>query len=69
MVVQVKPSAQCSKVTEGSLQKVEANILLLGAENVGKSGETLFNIHNHLYNDSSMQCKIAPEVAFSILWT
>ncbi|XP_062320973.1 ras-related and estrogen-regulated growth inhibitor-like protein [Osmerus eperlanus] len=41
MVVQVKPSVQCSKVTEGSLQKVEANILLLGAENVGKSALTV----------------------------
>lgn len=39
MVVQVKPSVQhSSKMTEGSQQKVEVNVLLLGAENVGKSG-------------------------------
>lgn len=36
MVVLVKPS---SKVMDGNQNKVEANVLLLGAENVGKSGE------------------------------
>lgn len=41
MVVQVNPSAQCSKATEGSQQKLEANVLLLGAENVGKSALTV----------------------------
>ncbi|MGH0185165.1 UNVERIFIED_CONTAM: hypothetical protein FKN15_017055 [Acipenser sinensis] len=42
MVVQVKPSVQhSSKMTEGSQQKVEANVLLLGAENVGKSALTV----------------------------
>ncbi|XP_024249733.1 ras-related and estrogen-regulated growth inhibitor-like protein [Oncorhynchus tshawytscha] len=42
MVVQVKPSSHhCSKTIEGTQQKVEANILLLGAENVGKSALTV----------------------------
>ncbi|MBN3317660.1 RERGL protein, partial [Atractosteus spatula] len=42
MVVQVKSSAHhSSKTMEGSQQKVEANILLLGAENVGKSALTV----------------------------
>lgn len=40
MVVLVKPSPQLgSKVMDGNQHKVEANVLLLGAENVGKSGE------------------------------
>lgn len=39
MVVQVKPREQQSgKNMEGHQQKMEANILLLGAESVGKSG-------------------------------
>uniref|UniRef100_A0A9J7XWR9 small monomeric GTPase n=1 Tax=Cyprinus carpio carpio TaxID=630221 RepID=A0A9J7XWR9_CYPCA len=38
MVVQVKPRIRySSKTMEGNQQKVEVNILLLGAENVGKS--------------------------------
>ncbi|XP_071239930.1 ras-related and estrogen-regulated growth inhibitor-like protein [Salvelinus alpinus] len=42
MVVQVKPNSHhCSKTIEGTQQKVEANILLLGAENVGKSALTV----------------------------
>ncbi|XP_020353415.1 ras-related and estrogen-regulated growth inhibitor-like protein [Oncorhynchus kisutch] len=42
MVVQVKPSSHhCSKTIEGTQQKVEANILLLGAEHVGKSALTV----------------------------
>lgn len=40
MVVLVKPSPQLgSKAMDGNQHKVEANVLLLGAENVGKSGE------------------------------
>jgi len=40
MVVQVKSRIRhSSKTMEGNQQKVEANILLLGAENVGKSGK------------------------------
>lgn len=40
MVVLVKPSPQLgSKAMDGNHHKVEANVLLLGAENVGKSGE------------------------------
>uniref|UniRef100_A0A4W5QYK2 small monomeric GTPase n=1 Tax=Hucho hucho TaxID=62062 RepID=A0A4W5QYK2_9TELE len=42
MVVRVKPSSHhCSKTIEGTQQKVEANILLLGAENVAKSALTV----------------------------
>ncbi|XP_016104405.1 ras-related and estrogen-regulated growth inhibitor-like protein [Sinocyclocheilus grahami] len=42
MVVQVKPRVRySSKTMEGSQQKVEANIVLLGAENVGKSALTV----------------------------
>ncbi|XP_048882699.1 ras-related and estrogen-regulated growth inhibitor-like protein [Brienomyrus brachyistius] len=42
MVVQVKPSSNNnSKTMDGSQQKTEANILLLGAENVGKSALTV----------------------------
>ncbi|XP_036395154.1 ras-related and estrogen-regulated growth inhibitor-like protein [Megalops cyprinoides] len=41
MVVQVKPSSQQSKTMDGAQQKVEANVLLLGAENVGKSALTV----------------------------
>uniref|UniRef100_A0A9J7X0N4 small monomeric GTPase n=2 Tax=Cyprinus carpio TaxID=7962 RepID=A0A9J7X0N4_CYPCA len=42
MVVQVKPRIRySSKTMEGNQQKVEANILLLGAENVGKSALTV----------------------------
>nr|XP_023844715.1 ras-like protein family member 12 [Salvelinus alpinus] len=42
MVVQVKPSSHhCSKTIEGTQQKVEANILLLVAEKVGKSALTV----------------------------
>ncbi|XP_052345622.1 ras-related and estrogen-regulated growth inhibitor-like protein [Oncorhynchus keta] len=42
MVVQVKPSSHhCSKTIEGTQQIVEANILLHGAENVGKSALTV----------------------------
>lgn len=42
MVVQVKPSPQLSsKAMDGNQNKVEAKVLLLGAENVGKSGERL----------------------------
>ncbi|KAI2652601.1 Ras-related and estrogen-regulated growth inhibitor-like protein [Labeo rohita] len=40
MVVQVKSRIR-SKTMEGNQQKVEANILLLGAENVGKSALTV----------------------------
>ena len=40
MVVQVTPRIRHgNKAMEGREQKVEANILLLGAENVGKSGK------------------------------
>lgn len=40
MVVLVKPSPQLgNKAMDGNHHKVEANVLLLGAENVGKSGE------------------------------
>uniref|UniRef100_A0A8C8FI43 small monomeric GTPase n=1 Tax=Oncorhynchus tshawytscha TaxID=74940 RepID=A0A8C8FI43_ONCTS len=42
MVVQVKPSSHhCSKTIEGTQQIVEANILLHGAENFGKSALTV----------------------------
>ncbi|KAK7138998.1 hypothetical protein R3I93_016195 [Phoxinus phoxinus] len=42
MVVQVKSRIRySSKTMEGNQQKVEANILLLGAENVGKSALTV----------------------------
>ncbi|XP_036439406.1 ras-related and estrogen-regulated growth inhibitor-like protein [Colossoma macropomum] len=42
MVVQVKSNShQCSKTMDGNQQKVEANVLLLGAENVGKSALTV----------------------------
>ncbi|KAL0984880.1 hypothetical protein UPYG_G00149880 [Umbra pygmaea] len=42
MVVQVKPgSHQCHRSMDGNQHKVEANILLLGAENVGKSALTV----------------------------
>ncbi|XP_030645299.1 ras-related and estrogen-regulated growth inhibitor-like protein [Chanos chanos] len=42
MVVQLNPrTRQSSKIMEGNQQKVEANILLLGAENVGKSALTV----------------------------
>ncbi|XP_076864315.1 ras-related and estrogen-regulated growth inhibitor-like protein isoform X3 [Brachyhypopomus gauderio] len=42
MVVQVNPrTRQSSRTMEGNLQKVEANIVLLGAENVGKSALTV----------------------------
>ncbi|KAG5856488.1 ras-related and estrogen-regulated growth inhibitor-like protein [Anguilla rostrata] len=42
MVVQVKPNTSHSgKTMDGTQQKVEANILLLGAENVGKSALTV----------------------------
>ncbi|XP_016086786.1 ras-related and estrogen-regulated growth inhibitor-like protein [Sinocyclocheilus grahami] len=42
MVAQVKPRIRySSKTMEGSQQKVEANIVLLGAENVGKSALTV----------------------------
>ncbi|XP_026096705.1 ras-related and estrogen-regulated growth inhibitor-like protein [Carassius auratus] len=42
MVVQVKPrNRYSSKTMEGNQQKVEANILLLGAVNVGKSALTV----------------------------
>ncbi|KAL4646715.1 ras-related and estrogen-regulated growth inhibitor-like protein [Arapaima gigas] len=42
MVVQAKPNSNnTSKTMDGSQQKVEANILLLGAENVGKSALTV----------------------------
>ncbi|NP_956659.1 Ras-related and estrogen-regulated growth inhibitor-like protein [Danio rerio] len=42
MVVQVKSrNRYSSKTMEGNQQKVEANILLLGAENVGKSALTV----------------------------
>ncbi|XP_066577395.1 ras-related and estrogen-regulated growth inhibitor-like protein [Amia ocellicauda] len=42
MVVQVKPGVHPStKTMEGNQHKVEANILLLGAENVGKSALTV----------------------------
>ncbi|KAJ8354682.1 hypothetical protein SKAU_G00222490 [Synaphobranchus kaupii] len=41
MVVQVKPNTNHSKTMDGTQQKVEANILLLGAENVGKSALTV----------------------------
>lgn len=45
MVVQVKPRIRySSKTMEGNQQKVEANILLLGAENVGKSGKFCSNL-------------------------
>lgn len=42
MVVHVKPRTRySSKTMEGNQQKVEANIVLLGAENVGKSALTV----------------------------
>ncbi|KAI1901461.1 hypothetical protein AGOR_G00034670 [Albula goreensis] len=42
MVVQVKSNSNnSSKTMDGSQQKVEANVLLLGAENVGKSALTV----------------------------
>ncbi|XDV40379.1 hypothetical protein PO909_009471 [Leuciscus waleckii] len=42
MVVLVKPSPQLgSKAMDGNHHKVEANVLLLGAENVGKSALTV----------------------------
>ncbi|GAA6090429.1 ras-related and estrogen-regulated growth inhibitor-like protein [Tachysurus ichikawai] len=42
MVVQVKPNfPYCSKAMDGNQHKVEANVLLLGAENVGKSALTV----------------------------
>ncbi|KAL1268617.1 hypothetical protein QQF64_033980 [Cirrhinus molitorella] len=42
MVVQVKSRIRhSSKTMEGNQQKVEANVLLLGAENVGKSALTV----------------------------
>ncbi|XP_028835966.1 ras-related and estrogen-regulated growth inhibitor-like protein [Denticeps clupeoides] len=42
MVVRVKPNPHhCSKAMDGSQQRFEANILLLGAENVGKSALTV----------------------------
>ncbi|XP_017327332.2 ras-related and estrogen-regulated growth inhibitor-like protein [Ictalurus punctatus] len=42
MVVQVKSNLpQCSKAMDGNQNKVETNILLLGAENVGKSALTV----------------------------
>ncbi|XP_059411341.1 ras-related and estrogen-regulated growth inhibitor-like protein [Carassius carassius] len=42
MVVQVKPRIRySSKTMEGNHQKVEVNIVLLGAENVGKSALTV----------------------------
>lgn len=42
MVVQVKSnSSHCSKAMDGTQQKLVANVLLLGAENVGKSGENI----------------------------
>ncbi|XP_067304652.1 ras-related and estrogen-regulated growth inhibitor-like protein [Pseudorasbora parva] len=42
MVVLVKPSPQLgSKAMDGNQHKVEANVLLLGAENVGKSALTV----------------------------
>lgn len=40
MVIQVKSnSGNNSKAMDGTQPKLEANVLLLGAENVGKSGE------------------------------
>jgi len=49
MVVQVKSRIRhSSKTMEGNQQKVEANILLLGAENVGKSGKFCTDIASTL---------------------
>uniref|UniRef100_A0A6Q2X633 small monomeric GTPase n=1 Tax=Esox lucius TaxID=8010 RepID=A0A6Q2X633_ESOLU len=42
MVVQAKSSSHnCSRTMEGNQHKVDANVLLLGAENVGKSALTV----------------------------
>ncbi|KAL0962272.1 hypothetical protein UPYG_G00337930 [Umbra pygmaea] len=41
MVVQVNPRTRHNKAMEGSQQKVEVNVLLLGAESVGKSALTV----------------------------
>lgn len=57
MVVQVETRIRySSKRMETNQTKVEANILLLGAENVGKSGE-LVQYRDH-YETSVLVCVI-----------
>lgn len=46
MVVQVKSNLPAiSKAMDGNQNKLEANVLLLGAESVGKSGMTNVNFY------------------------